>query len=132
MNELIMLIAVSAVVFYWYSGLKARECAMNAARHCCTRAKVQLLDQTVQVTRQRFARSPSGQLAIARRYGFEYCTDGDSRYQGSVEIIANRSGAVWLQNCDPDTGLQSGPATGNETTPSSAQIIPLKPRGQDS
>ncbi|RRJ83859.1 DUF3301 domain-containing protein [Aestuariirhabdus litorea] len=128
MNELILLTLISAALYLWYSGLKARECALKAARHYCQRASVQLLDQTVQVTRHRLTRSSSGQLAIARRYGFEYCTDGDDRYQGSVEVIGHRAGSVWLQSRESDS-TESSSAPPPETT---ARIIPFKPPSQDS
>ncbi len=129
MTELAMLAGLCAVVFYWYSGLKARDCAMNAARQSCKHAGVQLLDQTVQKSRQHFARSTRGQLVLARQYSFEYCTDGEARFAGSVEIISERAGAVWLQNCDD---ISDSPKTPRRPeSPTDAQIIEFKPRKQD-
>ncbi|MCL6416059.1 DUF3301 domain-containing protein [Aestuariirhabdus sp. Z084] len=132
MNEIIMLIAVCGLVLLWYSGLKARECALHAARIYCKRARVQLLDQTVQVTRHRFTRSTSGQLTLARRYGFEYCTDGDDRYQGSVEVIGNRAGNVWLQSNEPHSRHSDQPQPTPPANGQSADIIPFKAPNQDS
>ncbi len=63
----------------------ARELAIRYVRELCHAAGVQLLDQTVSMTRLRIARV-DGLPTLVRRYGFEISLDGSDRHRGHLEL----------------------------------------------
>jgi hypothetical protein len=70
----------------WHAALEARETANRIARETCSRAVVQLLDETVAFAGFR----------LARTYTFDYTTDGFERSQGFVVLAGRRLEAVGL------------------------------------
>src|SRR5476651_514825 len=81
--DLMLLIAAAgglAVGFrLWQSAMDARETAMRIARETCSRAVVQLLDETVAFTGLRLASDARGKRRILRTYTFDYTRDGFER-----------------------------------------------------
>jgi len=73
--------------YLWQSALKAREQARAISHALCTRARVQLLDQTVALQRLDIARGADGWLHLRRRYRFELSINGVDRHQGTLEIL---------------------------------------------
>ena len=64
--------------------------ARAAARQHCNRAEVQLLDHTIILEKITIQRSTQSLLAFRRRYLFEFCTVGDIRYPGYIELLGKR------------------------------------------
>src|SRR5690606_26652362 len=56
------------------------------ARRHCRQAGVQLLDESVALTRLRPARGRWGRPGLRRRYAFEFTVTGERRYAGFVEM----------------------------------------------
>jgi len=74
----------------WHRALEAREAANRIAREACSRAVVQLLDETVAFAGFRLSRSAhDGRRRLLRTYTFDYTSDGFARSQGFV-IMAGR------------------------------------------
>jgi hypothetical protein len=72
---------------------------------------VQLLDQTVSMTRLRLARV-DGLPTLIRRYGFDVSTDGSDRHRGHLDIRGAELGAWSLPHranieAVPDSGLRT-------------------------
>ena len=86
MDPLFILFLILAVTWYWAAGLRSKELARRAAQQACTRAGVQLLDDTVQRERQWLCRGASGRVQICRRFSFEFASDGGQRYHGRIEL----------------------------------------------
>ncbi len=84
--ELLVLLALGAVVWFWFDSLKAREIGIEAARRACTREGVQFLDETVAGQGLRLARDDNGRVLLRRGYAFEYSVGGDDRNAGSVVL----------------------------------------------
>ncbi len=80
----------------WQSAMDAREMAMRIARETCSRAVVQLLDETVAFTGLRLARDAGGTRRILRTYTFDYTRDGFARASGFIILCGARIEAVGL------------------------------------
>jgi hypothetical protein len=88
-------LAVACLV--WHSALEAREAANRIAREACSRAVVQLLDETVAFAGFRLRRSAhDGRRRLLRTYTFDYTSDGFERSQGFVIMSGRTVEAVGL------------------------------------
>lgn len=96
MSEGLLLAAVAALVWYWYSSLRAREQAARAAAEACRRQQLQFLDETVALQRLSLARDPRGHVALRRTYRFEYSHVGDDRRQGFIIMVGSQVETVGL------------------------------------
>ena len=90
MGQLLGLAGLAAAVSVWWTGQKARERVLSAARARCNHVGVQLLDETVTLDGWGLMRGPGGTLRLWRRYGFEFSSTGDERYAGHVLMAAGR------------------------------------------
>ena len=84
--ELLVVLLLGALVWFWFDSLKAREAGVEAARRACLREAVQFLDETVVGHGFKFARDDKGHLVLRRGFDFEYSLSGDDRYLGAVII----------------------------------------------
>lgn len=80
----------------WTWAMEAREAAYRVARETCSRAVVQLLDDTVAFTGFRLARDARGVRRLLRTYTFDYTRDGFERRRGFVVVSGARIEAVGL------------------------------------
>ena len=84
--QLVSLLLLGAVVWFWFDSLKARESGLAAARRACQREGLQFLDETVVGHGFKLARDDEGRLLLRRGFDFEYSLSGDDRYVGAVII----------------------------------------------
>lgn len=89
MEILFILLLLAALAFWWY-GTVSRETAIRFAREACKRLQVQLLDETVSLTKLRLQRTNRGHMGIARWYTFEFSASGIDRRFGSVSLIGDK------------------------------------------
>jgi hypothetical protein len=98
--DLLLLIAVAGGLAlgykFWQSAMDAREAAMRIARETCSRAVVQLLDETVAFTGMRLSRDARGARRLLRTYTFDYTRDGFERSSGFIVLCGARVEAVGL------------------------------------
>jgi hypothetical protein len=92
--DILLLGALVAVGWYWYAGMHARDQAAAVGRRACGEAGVQFLDESVALSRIRFARNGSGQLQLRRDYRFEFSDTGNNRRPGVVRMLGER--AEWV------------------------------------
>ena len=88
--ELLLLALFSALAWYWYPGLHAREQAVAASRRACADAGLQFLDDSVALRRLRLARNDAGQVQFQRDFHFEFSDTGDNRRPGVVRMLGER------------------------------------------
>ena len=88
--EVLGILALAAIAWFWLASLKAREAAVRAAREICRSEGLMLLDDTVAIAGLKPARDEYGQLRIQRAYQFEYSDTGDNRLKGSVVMQGHR------------------------------------------
>jgi hypothetical protein len=85
--EFAAIAVILAGTLFWLDSLRARERALKAGRDACARYDLQLLDETVSVTRVRLGRDEGGQLKIARTYTFEFSDTGNNRRHGAIVML---------------------------------------------
>ncbi|WP_018229063.1 DUF3301 domain-containing protein [Methyloversatilis universalis] len=94
--EIVSLLLIAALVWFWLDSLNAREAGMEASRAACSAEGTQLLDDTVAIRSTWLARDDDGQVRIKRTYGFEYSDTGNNRRNGSVTLLGRRVIALYI------------------------------------
>ena len=108
----LMLLAIALTIWAWMGALAARERAIRYGRELCRDAGVQLLDQTVSMTRLRIERI-NGVPTLIRRYGFEISLDGSDRHRGHLDLRGYQLGAWSLPHM---ANLRAVPDVGSVRT----------------
>ena len=88
--EVLGILALAAITWFWLDSLKAREAAVRAAREICRSEGLILLDDTVAISNLKPVRDDDGNLTLQRSYNFEYSDTGDNRLKGSVVMQGHR------------------------------------------
>lgn len=88
--EVLLLLLLAGVFWYWHSGMQAREQAVAAGRRACSDAGLQFLDESVALSRIRLARDDMGRLQMQRHYRFEFSDTGDNRRPAVVSMLGPR------------------------------------------
>lgn len=94
--ELVSLLLIGGLIWFWLDSLNARETGMEASRAACNAEGTQLLDDTVAIRSTSLARDEGGQMRIKRTYAFEYSDTGNNRRQGSVTLLGRRVIALYI------------------------------------
>lgn len=84
--ELLTVLMLGGIVWFWFDSLKAREAGLEAARRACLREGLQFLDETVVGHGLKLARNEHGHMVLRRGFDFEYSLTGNDRYRGAVVI----------------------------------------------
>ena len=98
--DLLFIAILLAAVWFWWSSAQSRETAVKLARRACKQCGVQLLDETVSVTKLRLQRNSKGHINIARWYSFEFSTSGHNRRSGLIGLLGHQLTSMHL---DVDT-----------------------------
>ncbi|MDP2265074.1 MAG: DUF3301 domain-containing protein [Thiobacillus sp.] len=88
--EIGLLAGLGVLAWYWYAGMQVREQAIAVGRRSCAEAELQFLDDSVALSRTRFARNSSGQLVFQRDYRFEFSDTGNNRLPGMIRMLGER------------------------------------------
>lgn len=89
MLDLLLIILLLLIGYYWSSALKAREIALVAVKMHCQKMDVQLLDEYVALSAFWPKRDKQGQIKAWRSYQFEFTSTGDERYNGKLIMLGN-------------------------------------------
>ena len=95
-SHIFILLVGFAIARYFFSELRVREIALNAARSHSKEMSVQLLDQSVGIHRVWLKRGSDNRLHIWRNYQFEFASTGDERYKGHVITLGDLVESVQL------------------------------------
>ncbi len=82
--EILSLLLLGGVVWFWLDGMKVRDIAIREARDTCKSEALQFLDETVATAKIGFVRDEDGRLVLQRVYAFEYSATGSNRRPGSI------------------------------------------------
>lgn len=128
LSNLLLLLALGAIVGLWLKLSVARERAVQEARRQCQQHGLQLLDETVGLRGMRLRRV-NGLRMIERCYGFEVSIDGHDREPGRLWMIGSALSSLSLPTVDllPHEEV----AARNALTTSSGNVVPLRPRPRD-
>lgn len=94
-SNLLLLLALGAIVGLWLKLSVARERAVQEARRQCLQHGLQLLDETVGLRALRLRRV-NGLRRIERCYGFDVSIDGHDREPGRLWMIGDAVSSVSL------------------------------------
>ena len=72
MDDLLFIILILAVIWYWWDTQRSNEIALAVCQQKCAKVGLQLLDATVTRQRTWLRRGAGGSLQICRLYSFEY------------------------------------------------------------
>lgn len=81
---------VALIAAWWWTSMRAREAATQAARRACRTFDTQLLDDTVALRGLRPRRDSSGALALRRIYRFEFTRSGAERFNGYATLLGRQ------------------------------------------
>jgi hypothetical protein len=90
MFEILLLILLALLAWFWLDSIAKREVAINIGRQLAKRCHLQLLDETVACTRLGLGRDPRGHLQIMRHYSFEVSASGDERLQCHLQLLGGQ------------------------------------------
>ncbi len=105
MHELLYILMLFGVLWFWRDSTNAREKATSAARAACNQINAQFLDETVMMVKLRLCRRNTGTMALCRLYNFDFTLDGEQRRSGVVRMKAQIIEDILL-NIDQNTALQ--------------------------
>jgi hypothetical protein len=88
MPEILYILLLLALLWFWRDSTNAREKATSSARAACSRIEAQFLDETVMLAKLRLCRRNSGTMALCRLYSFDFTLDGEQRRSGVIRMKA--------------------------------------------
>ena len=95
--NLLFLLLLAALGWFWFDSLRALEIARNAGRKVCGNANVQFLDDTVSSIGLALVRDTSGRRVLRRTYRFEFSETGNSRLEGRMLLLGSRIESVTME-----------------------------------
>ena len=98
MSQLLLLLIIVLLVWYWQSGMHCRDIARSVARNTCAQQSLQLLDGTVSLRDIRPFYLDNRRFGLKRTYGFEYSEDGISRLSGCIVLMNTRVDTIILDS----------------------------------
>ena len=92
MMELILLVILIALAWFWLDSLAKRERAILLGRELAARFNLQLLDETVACSKLWLARNRRGHVQLLRTYEFDVSANGADRLNCSLMLLGNQLG----------------------------------------
>jgi hypothetical protein len=96
-TEILVLLGVAALVWFWFDSLKVRERALAVGPGACERSGLQFLDQTVECISLKLARNEDGRVVIRRIYRFEFTDNGESRRTGTIVMMGSQVISITME-----------------------------------
>ena len=133
MSDLIILLALAAVVGAWLKSTRSRERAVDEARRQCMQHGLQLLDETVGLNGLRLRRV-GGHRQLELGYGFEVSAHGDDRLAGRLWMRGGRLAGLSLPGIGRplpdaiDQPVDSHDTPESEPLERQGNVLPLRPR----
>lgn len=104
MNNLLSILALLLLGWFWLDSLRARELATGICRAACEQRNLQFLDQTVALRHLGVRRTDAG-LRPRRVYRFDFSEEGVGRRSGYLVLVGLDLESISL-------GLPDQPADG--------------------
>jgi ABC-type nickel/cobalt efflux system permease component RcnA len=87
LEQIILIVLAGFGAWIFWRQLAIREMALQHANAACSRADVQLLDQSIGLSKLRLSKLSGGGFGVLREYHFEFTSTGERRYVGCVFMI---------------------------------------------
>ncbi|MDZ4142068.1 MAG: DUF3301 domain-containing protein [Methylotenera sp.] len=91
--ELILLLVLIALAWFWLDSMDKRERATLLGSELAARFNLQLLDETVACSKLWLARNRRGRVQFLRTYEFEVSASGAERMHCHLILLGNQLGA---------------------------------------
>lgn len=88
--ELILLVVLVAVTWFWMDSLDKRERAVQLGRELGAKLNLQLLDETVACNKLWLARNRRGHVQFLRRYAFDMSANGNDRLSCHLTLLGGQ------------------------------------------
>jgi hypothetical protein len=88
--EIVLLAVIVLGGWFWLSSLNIHEIAVSAGRQAAASNGLQLLDETVAMTRLWAARDAYGRLRFQRTYTFEVSDTGADRLSCTLTLLGRK------------------------------------------
>ncbi len=85
--ETISLIFLLGLAWLWFDSVQVRARAIREVMEVCAAEGVQLLDESVSISKLTLDRDDDGRVRIRRIYSFDYSDTGDNRRRGSIVML---------------------------------------------
>jgi hypothetical protein len=85
--DIIGILLLGGLAWLWFDSTQVRAIGIAAVKEVCAGDGVQLLDDTVSISRLSLARNEDGRLLLRRVYSFDYSETGDNRRRGSIVLL---------------------------------------------
>jgi len=108
MAAFITIVIMVGLVWFWVDSLRAREQILRYCTKVCEEMNVQLLDQTVSLSRLGLARDQQGRIHLYRCYAFEFSADGSDRRVGSAILLGSHVELVRMEHPDGTMIVEPG------------------------
>lgn len=92
MAELILLVILIAMAWFWLDTMAKRERATLLGAELASRFNLQLLDETVACTKLSVARNRKGHAQFLRTYEFDVSANGADRLHCHLMLLGNQLG----------------------------------------
>jgi len=123
LSDLILLLALLAIIGLWLKLSRAREEATYEARLRCRQHGLQLLDESVGLRSVKLHRHHGG-LQLERCYTFEVSIDGDDREPGRLWMIGRTVTGLSLPTIHSHL---PGMLADHEPPQEADNVVPLRP-----
>ncbi|WP_047538960.1 DUF3301 domain-containing protein [Methylotenera versatilis] len=90
MFELILLIIMLFLAWFWQDTVSKREIAIMLGRELAQRYQLQLLDETVACHKVRLGRDSRGHAQFQRLYVFEVTANGAERLECNLQLLGKQ------------------------------------------
>ena len=107
MEPIAFLVLLAGGCWFWVDSLRSRELVLRHCTRYCLQLNVQLLDQTVFLTRLRPARDRDGHPCLRRWYSFDFSTDGGDRCKGNIRLLGSRVELIRMEHPEGPVILES-------------------------
>lgn len=87
--EIISLILLLGLAMLWFDSVQVRAKAIREVKEVCAIEGVQLLDESVSISKLTLDRDDDGHARIRRVYVFDYSDTGDNRRRGSIVMLGD-------------------------------------------
>ncbi len=87
--ETLSLLFLVGLAWLWFDSVQVRAKAIREVMEVCAVEGIQLLDESVSISRLMLNRDEDGQVRIQRVYLFDYSDTGDNRRRGSIVMLGN-------------------------------------------
>ncbi len=96
-TEILLLIILSAGVWFWLDSLRAWEIIQKSCKKACQAQGLNFLDDAVVLSKLRLRRGVKGHVVFYREYRFEFSSDGSHRYQGLISLLGKHIKQIELE-----------------------------------